>query len=323
MPFQIMRFRELMKKLMDVDCLEESLSQIVRVMEAELSFQSLGIFFHNENKKSFRLKISRNLSHAYTKRTEYDFDDNLVLLLRNGDVIQSSDPKDLPYEKSYVHLIAAPLLFHNELLGFIFIDNAERRFSDEEMALLDTFATVCSLVGHIYKQAHQIQNLSIFDAVTGLFTYRNFYQRAVIAFQQANRYNHPLSIVVLKLGKYKELYRKLGAVEASKIISGTATALMDNLRVMEVIGLIYPDTVAILLPESPTEDIDFVLKRLQNTILEVSSHLADSMIAWGVASMTTDYKDCDDMIRHAEEAAFEAIRLDGSMRLKHASPDLD
>jgi len=308
MPFMILRYREVMKKLIDIDSLEECLSQIVRDMETEFEFQSLGIFLRNESSKTFRLKISRNLSHAYQKRTEYQLHHAVVRRLEHGEIIQSTNPADIPYEKEYAHLVALPLLYRKELLGFLFVDHAQRTFTEEEIAKFDMFAGLTSMLLQLHRQEHLIESLTCYDAITGLYTYRHFHERALVAFQQARRYQHPLNLVVLKIGKYKDLYRTLGAAEAGSLIGRIAISLRDNLRLMEVIGLIYPDTVAILMPDSREEDVESVVERLQNTVMELSEHMKDSLLGWGIVSLSPELGDVDDMIRLAEEASFEATR---------------
>jgi len=83
MPFKIIKFDKLLNEIKKTHPLEENLSKIIRDIEMEFDFQSLGLFLYDPNFKGYRLKIGRNLSHHYEKSTTFKEDDELIKNLKN------------------------------------------------------------------------------------------------------------------------------------------------------------------------------------------------------------------------------------------------
>ncbi len=306
MPLKLQKYDQLMKSLLELNTLQECLSMIIRDMESEYKFLSLGIFLKNEMTQSFRLKIGRNLSHSFQKRTEFSLGHSLINRLEKLETILDVQPDEIDFDQPVKKLVIFPLHYRGELRGFLFMDKEE--YEEDELTKMEIFASLISLVVQIHSQENLIDRMNQFDALTGLLVYRSFLERTEIAFAQARRYKNNLSLIVLKINKYHDLYRKYGNVEADRIFTSIATILKGGLRVMEILGFIHPDTFMILLPENKYEDNQFVIERLETMILERNDKLKKDLLAWGVSNYTDDLNNVERFITNTEECAFEASR---------------
>ncbi len=306
MPLKLQRYVQLMKSLLEFNTLQECLSLIVRDMETEYKFLILGIFLKNEMTQTFRLKIGRNLSHSFQKRTEFSLGHALIDRLEKLETITEVNCGEIDFDKPCKNLVIFPLHYRGELRGFLFMDKEE--YEEEELVKMEIFASLISLVVQIHSQENLIDRMNQFDALTGLLVYRSFLERTEIAFAQARRYRNHLSLIILKVNKYHDLYRKYGNVEADRIFTSIASILKGGLRVMEILGFIHPDTFMILLPENKYEDNQYVIKRLETMILERNDKLTKDLLAWGVSNYSDDLKNVERFITNTEECAFEAAR---------------
>ena len=92
MKFRLIQFNELMQDLLKEKPLEESLSQIIRTIEEEFNFNSLGVFLKVPRSEIFRLKIGRNLSHTFSKNTIFTEGDPLIVDLSKKQFIDLRMP---------------------------------------------------------------------------------------------------------------------------------------------------------------------------------------------------------------------------------------
>ncbi len=306
MPIKLLRYVQMMKSLLEYNTLQECLSLIVRDMESEYKFLILGIFLKNEMTQTFRLKIGRNLSHSFQKRTEFSLGHPLINRLEKLETIADVKPDEIDFDKPCKNLVIFPLHYRGELRGFLFMD--KDKYEEDELIKMEIFASLISLVVQIHSQESLIDRMNQFDALTGLLVYRSFLERTEIAFAQAKRYKNNLSLVVLKVNRYHDLYRKHGNVEADRIFTSIATILKGGLRVMEILGFIHPDTFLILLPENKYEDNQYVIKRLEKMILDRNDKLSPELLAWGVSNYSDELKNVERFITNTEECAFEAAR---------------
>ena len=140
------RFYEIMIDLQKKKNVEENLSKIVRFLTAEVKFQSLGIFLLTPGSTSYRLKISRNISHHYAKATVFTDGDNFISNLKKLQPLEFENDKLLSFEKSHSHLLVFPLHNNKVFLGFLFIDIETGKFSQEDYVKAGLAATIVSII---------------------------------------------------------------------------------------------------------------------------------------------------------------------------------
>ena len=128
MTFKLLKFDALLNELLQNHPLEENLSKIIRDIEDEFEFLTLGIFLKVSKSETFRLKIGRNLSHNFAKNTIFTESDPIITELMNFKLLDIHHPGRFKFEKNYSHLLVVPLNYKEHLLGFFFIDKKKDVF---------------------------------------------------------------------------------------------------------------------------------------------------------------------------------------------------
>ncbi|OQX70879.1 MAG: hypothetical protein B6D62_03300 [Candidatus Cloacimonas sp. 4484_275] len=307
MEFKLIKFDKLLNELKHNRPLEENLSKIIRDIEIEFDFQSLGIYLKIPSENVFRLKISRNISYTFTKTHIFSHNDELIKELHKFRLLDYKENKKFKFEKDYAHLLIMPIYFKKELLGFIFMDKKEGFFSDKEISKLRMFASIISLIIKIFVQQNEIEQLTENDEVTGLYTHRAFLARAEYLFSQVIRYHRDLTMVILKIDNYPNLIRLYGNEKTDTLMKKIADILKDDLRYTDIIGRIYTDTFAILMPESPPAKVISAIKRLNTHIMSLPE-MKHNKIGWGISGRHDKISDIQEFLHITEEAAFESTR---------------
>lgn len=307
MGLNIIPFDILLASLQQRRPIEENLSSIVRNMEEEFEFSSLGIFLKVVKSDIFRLKIGRNLSHTFAKNTIFTQGDPLIKELMNFELMDIKYPGRYMFEKEYSHLLISPIFYHEQLMGFLFLDKEENYFEVAEMTKFEIFASLISLVVTTDTLNEEIElHKDIYES-TRIYHLPAFKRNAEITFSILQRYNRYLSIAVMKLANHKSILRTFGEKKTAEMMNQISTLLQKDLRDSDIIGRLSNDTFTILLPETPSKNAALTVERLDDKINKLP-FMKSSSLGWGISSKTDETESFDSLLKSAEEAAVESTR---------------
>lgn len=311
MKFKMTKFDELLQQLLVSKNFESSLSLIIRDIQLEFSFQSCGIFIKNK-KGLYRLAISRNLSHQFSKKTIYNSDSQIIKAMQYLKLLERKDNDDIKFEYDYSHLLISPLHFGNQLLGFMFIDSKDDYFNDSEIIKIDMFSSLTSMILHIFDQDYEINHNVEIDKKTGLLTPSAFYQHLQSYTSRSLRYGTYLSYITLKFKHYNQFYRTYGKEKTKECFEQIYNILNESLRSNEIATQKYPDTFSFVLLENHPRNNPKVISRLQNQILESSEIIQRNNLCWGIAMIDNETIEIDELIHISEANALKAMKMNDS-----------
>ncbi len=76
----------------------------------------------------------------------------------------------------------------------------------------------------------ELARASITDSLTGLFNQRHFYNRLREEIDRAKRQNHPLSLILLDLNKFKDYNDQYGHLAGDKMLAKCGKTILSNIR---------------------------------------------------------------------------------------------
>ena len=118
----------------------------------------------------------------------------------------------------------------------------------------------------------RLDHMSKTDQLTGLANRRHFQQMLNCSFEQARRYNRPLSVMVLDLDFFKAVNDAAGHRAGDDMLRSVASAIRQACRRADLAARFGGDEFAILLPESTAADIAPVANRIRQTISRQAVH---------------------------------------------------
>ncbi len=212
-------------------------------------------------------------------------------------------------------LLLLPLVAGDETLGVARLErDAPGAFTRREMARLralaaQTAATLANVLSHqnIYSQA-------VTDGLTGLFNRRHVQSVLVDERRRAQRYGHPLSVVMLDVDSFKSYNDTYGHVQGDVLLKKMAAILQASVRDVDIVGRYGGEEFIIVMPETPSREAYLTAERLRqavaHTVFPGFAHDPElavyKTISLGVATFPDDTDDTHALVTLADGALYRA-----------------
>lgn len=127
---------------------------------------------------------------------------------------------------------------------------------------------VASLLSAL-RRAYQYQKaLARTDYLTDVANARSFYESAQTEISRARRYEHPFTLAYLDVDNFKAVNDKHGHEVGDQLLKTVGEVVKENLRATDIVARIGGDEFAILLPETGNEAAEFVIQKVQKTLMD-------------------------------------------------------
>ena len=151
----------------------------------------------------------------------------------------------------------------------------------------------------------KLHYLTSVDPLTGVLNRAAFLSAGEKEMKRAIRYNRTLSLLLLKLDHFRVLGQEFGYSFGDEALKKTVKICKDSIRDSDYLGRIGDVEFAILLPETPVENIPFLVERLRLKIQEqnLKTEIGNAFIttAFGKSGRTDDKDSVDAMLLRAEQ----------------------
>jgi diguanylate cyclase (GGDEF)-like protein len=162
------------------------------------------------------------------------------------------------------------------------------------------------------KQVDLYERLAQTDGLTELNNYRFFQQRLSIELNRAQRFNRPLSLIMLDLDDFKAYNDIYGHQSGDQALRKLAGLLQRSSRSYDLVARYGGDEFVIILPETGKRMAAEVAERIRGAVEKAAiegegpaldGHFTASL---GVASFPEDATEQGDLIRKADLALYQA-----------------
>ncbi len=307
MEFNLLSFDNLLSGLLTKQELEEHLSHVIRYIEDQFDFQSMGIYLKIPNSDTYRMKISRNTSYTFAKNSIFKIDDPMLKELSHFKILDIKPPTKYKFEKKYSHLLVLPLHHNDELLGFIFIDKHNEVFEVEEMTIIKSYASIISLIVQLDLHSVEIEQHRGIYVSERVYSFKAFLERSEVIFSMMKRYKRNLAIAVLKIENCENIVRTIGENKTNDLLKQISHIITSDLRETDIIGKIHNDSFAVLMPETSSEQGIITINRVNKRIMKLPV-IKICKICWGIAERDDKIDNAEDLIKFADHAANDSNR---------------
>ncbi|HPR18639.1 MAG TPA: diguanylate cyclase [Candidatus Cloacimonadota bacterium] len=301
----IIPFETMMRELLGNRSVEENLNVIIKNMEEEFTFSSLGVFLKVPNMEMYGFKIGRNLSSNFSKNTIYTIADPLIEELASFNLLEMKYPGRYLFETDYSHLLIAPLYIDDKLLGFLFMDKKEEVFEQSEIIKFRAYAALMSLVREIDILQNDPEHNTDLFAYFRVYNRLSFLQQIGVIFPMTKRYNRYLSLIIVQIANFKKLLRSNGELKAEKMVEAICASFQSDLRESDLVGKMAKDQIAILLPETSGNNAVITANRIMTKIKDIEL-VKSCKIGWGISTSIETTESIEEMYKSAEAAAKES-----------------
>ncbi len=242
---------------------------------------------------------------------------NLKWMMENRKPIVMPDVNDFPewikipemdWIRSYV---GAPIITMDSVTGFINLDLDTPGFYNQKTAeRLMSFAYHVSIAiqnAHIYKQ---LEELATTDELTGIDNRRQFFDLAVREVDRAQRYQRPLTAIMLDVDHFKKINDRYGHLAGDFVLRRVAQTCLSETRGMDVLGRVGGEEFALLLTETDLSGGIEVAERIREKIsllnfkfAEVTCRVTASL---GIAALDETCTQLTDLLDRCDKAMYLA-----------------
>ena len=198
---------------------------------------------------------------------------------------------------SYYHITATP--FHapgGDLFGIVehIMDVTERVKAEKALQ----------------ESERRYKELSVVDELTGLFNKRHFNQALQHEMERANRYGHPLSLIMMDIDNFKHHNDTYGHAEGDIVLGRLGEVVTESVRVNDVACRYGGEEFAVILPNTTGEDAIVVAERIRTSFASLDffphpDEKVNKTLSIGISQFQKNEKKIN-LIERTDENLYEA-----------------
>ena len=113
------------------------------------------------------------------------------------------------------------------------------------------------------RMMEKLQKLAITDGLTRLYNSRSFYSQLELEVGRFNRYQHPLTLLLLDIDHFKDYNDKYGHLEGDKVLVRFSQIIKSCLRTNDSAYRYGGEEFTVILPETAGEEARTVAQRIR------------------------------------------------------------
>jgi diguanylate cyclase (GGDEF)-like protein len=258
---------------LDLDTLLQAIL-VSAVQYAETPAGSVALY--DSKSKELSLHAHRGLSSDFIQVERWSLTPGGLTeqILNSGEIFIISDTEQTPFFHNPVavregirSLICVPLIFQDEVVGILYLDDfVPRQFDRGRLELLSILASFAALAIHNARLHNRTKLMAITDYLTGLHNHRYFQQIFNQELGRARRYQKVMSLIILDVDNFKQFNDTLGHAVGDKVLVAIGEIITRSLRKVDFAFRYGGEEFVIILPETALEHAILTAERLRERI---------------------------------------------------------
>jgi diguanylate cyclase (GGDEF)-like protein/PAS domain S-box-containing protein len=222
--------------------------------------------------------------------------------------------------------VSAPLVSHGQQLGHLVIFSKKpNAFRPTDLNLIQAFADQAAIGienAQLYASTHQ---QSITDELTQIWNRRHFFQLAQVEFARSDRYNLPLSAIMIDIDHFKLVNDHYGHAVGDKVLRAVAQRMKQDLRSVDLLARYGGEEFIVLLVQTGPAEAQQVAERLRKGIqvlpLPIGSDGLNVTVSLGISTRSKNCNTLDELLSSSDLALYQAKQNGRNCVEVHIQPD--
>ena len=289
-----------------------------------ISFTTISVLLFDELESSYNLivqpaepislKCQKALSNSiFDLFSEYPAEPQLTKENFNQPTFfqpQTSATKTVSSLKQFLYL---PIILGNGVQGLIHLARKENKpFTSLELDITSQFTGIfiTSIKNALIHK--RTEKLAFTDPLTELFNHRYFQETLQHEFVRTNRYQKPLSLMIIDIDFFKKFNDTYGHLVGDKVLKHVAKIFKSSIREqIDTVARYGGEEFAVILPETSIEGAAKFAERIRSKVEESRIPEGDKLLSVtlsiGVAcTLVTNCPKTSDLIESADQALYKA-----------------
>lgn len=218
--------------------------------------------------------------------------------------------------------LAVPLSGAEVLQGVLLLNpGTGQRYQADDLALLDFLAVQLGAAIERKTMLLRLQQLALYDSLTGLANRTLLLDRLQSALQRASRDQQPLALLYLDLDRFKQVNDNFGHAVGDLLLQQTAQRILQVVRQTDTVARFGGDEFVVLLEQLHQVDTALLVAEKIRQALAQPFLLAEQQLlispSIGLALFPQHGTDSWQLLQRADSAMYQAKR-DGGDRITQA-----
>lgn len=195
-----------------------------------------------------------------------------------------------------------PLISVNNCLGVMLVGDKNAQKNIDLYRLLSNYMALFMHNAELIEKSNKNTNI---DSLTQLSNHRGFQEILSKEITNADARNTNLSIIIMDINHISKINRELGHAKGDEVIKLLAEKVKMNIRSSDSAGRYGGDEIAIILPDTDTEEAKYIAEYL---IYSLSCSFVDDVgpvkVSVGITTYPKCTKDQEKLLILAEQAMY-------------------
>jgi diguanylate cyclase (GGDEF)-like protein len=201
------------------------------------------------------------------------------------------------------------------------ISSGERLLRSQQTIALDR-ETIKRYAAKLAASNRKLQNMAMTDFLTGLPNRRSALQRLKNLVAEVQRYNEPLSCLMIDIDHFKNINDSHGHDRGDQVLRLIARLLEDKARSYDMVSRWGGEEFLVISARSGVSDTLHLAERLRKAVAAWDIVLAEGLhlrvtISIGVATWNASLRNPGELIKKADQALYQA-KASGRNRVEAA-----
>lgn len=202
--------------------------------------------------------------------------------------------------------ICIPITEGSDVVALLNVDNysSDSAFGTNSLRIAEAFAQHIAVIVRQAEQVRRLEESLVTDGLTRLGNREGFQRKLVAELARAERYGHPLNLVMVDLDNFKQVNDRFGHAAGDAALVAVAEVLTAHLRSSDHAFRWAGDEFILLLPEVKPQEAQAAAERYSDLVESIEVHGLHIAASVGVASYPVDGVDAEALLRRADDLMY-------------------